>query len=310
MKCFYPRTVGFSADGKTIVWSQKQRSKEYAEFQLPCSKCLACRLEYARSWAVRCVHESLMHENNSFITLTYSDEYLGDGRLHYRDFQLFMKKLRRKCDQKIGVFVTGEYGEKFQRPHWHACVFGYRPKDAEYKYSNDRGDRVYSSTSLTELWGQGVVDFGEVTFESAGYCARYAAKKLIHGRDQEHDFHPISKKSSKQAIGKSWLEKFWPDAFNRGNILLPNGQSSAIPRYYEKWLKEKHPDAFYRYLINKKLTKQSDAIENSAEEFSKWMNELILFRDRGVQFDPITRAEVDRTILDLNFKKLQENLKL
>ena len=69
----------------------------------------------------------------------------------------------------------------------------------------------------------GNTELGSVTFESAGYCARYSAKKLVHGKDDEHDFNPISKKSSKHAIGKTWLEKFWPDVFNHGHLVLPNG---------------------------------------------------------------------------------------
>ena len=121
MRCTSPRKVGFQADGKTISWSPKQYSKEYPSFQLPCGKCIQCRLEYARSWAVRCVHEAKMHEENSFVTLTYSDEHLKNPKLQYSDFQKFMKRLRFvNNDRKIGVFVTGEYGEKNKRPHWHA----------------------------------------------------------------------------------------------------------------------------------------------------------------------------------------------
>ena len=196
MRCTSPRTVGFQADGKTLCWSKNNYSKEYATFQLPCGKCIECRLSYAREWAIRCIHEAQMHEENCFVTLTYSQENLKSPFLQYRDFQLFMKKLRFAYpNKKIGVFVTGEYGEKTKRPHWHAIIFNYRPSDAIKKYTTDRGDTVYSSESLSKIWDHGIAEFGSVTLESAGYCARYAAKKLVHGADEDHDFQPISKKS-------------------------------------------------------------------------------------------------------------------
>lgn len=213
MRCSYPRTVSFQHDGKTIAWSPKYHSKEYASFQLPCGQCLQCRLEYARQWAVRCVHEAKMHEKNSFITLTYADEHLKSPKLIYSDFQLFMKRLRKGLPDgsRISYLVTGEYGDEHKRPHWHAIIFNFRPSDLVYKYSNERGDKIFSSCVLEETWGKGITEVGDVTFHSAGYCARYAAKKLIHGKDSEHDYHPISKKSTRQAIGRSFIEKYWED---------------------------------------------------------------------------------------------------
>ena len=73
MRCSFPRKVGFLPDGKTITFSYKESSLEFAHFQLPCGKCLACRLERARQWAVRGFHEAQMHPHSSFITLTYAD---------------------------------------------------------------------------------------------------------------------------------------------------------------------------------------------------------------------------------------------
>jgi hypothetical protein len=267
VRCTRPRDVGFKSDGKTIAWSLRHRSKEYSSFQLPCGKCLSCRLEYARSWAVRCVHEAKMHPENSFITLTYSDENLGDPKLNYRDFQLFMKKLRFAYpNREIGYFVTGEYGEQRKRKHWHALIFNWRPTDCVYKYSNERGDQVFSSKTLDRLWTQGITEIGSVTFESAGYCARYAAKKLVHGPDESHEYTPISKKSSKHAIGKKWLEKYHEDLFNYGNLIINGRPAGSIPRYYEKWLQKHHPQKWVDYVTQAKLRKSLQAAARSDEE--------------------------------------------
>lgn len=302
MRCTSPLTAGFLADGKTITFSKKSASKEYVSFQIPCSKCIQCRLEYGRQWAIRCVHEAQMHTKNMFLTLTYDDEHLKSDKLIYEDFQKFMKRLRKLSNTPIGVFVTGEYGDKKKRPHWHACIFGYEPNDAKYKYSNDRGDKVYESETLKKLWPQGISEYGAITIQSAGYTARYAAKKLIHGNDQDHDFHPISKKSSKNAIGKKWLETYYKDVFNYGYIVLPDGQRCGIPRYYEKWLKEKHFSEYLIYLKNIKYPQIKKMIENSESQYDESRH-----YNRPLQ---LTRNQVKDKIIKSKFKLLQDNLKL
>lgn len=313
MRCTDPRTVGFRSDGKTISWSPKHYSKEFATFQLPCGQCIACRLDYARQWAIRCVHESKMYDENSFITLTYSDENLKTPQLEYRDFQLFVKKLRKTyANKKIGLFVTGEYGETRKRKHWHAIIFNWRPTDCIYKYSNDRGDKVYSSKTLDRIWGHGITEIGSVTFESAGYCARYAAKKLVHGKDQNHDFQPISKKSSKHAIGKTFLEKFYKDIFNHGYIILPNGEQSSIPRYYEKWFKKHKPTEWEHYVTQtkqNKITRATDKARNDKAVMDS-ENDSRSRRSPGRYTAQITANKAKEKIQQSRFKLLQSKLKL
>ena len=211
-------TVGFQADGKTIVWSSRQASKEFASFQLPCSKCIECRLEQARAKAVRCVHEARMHEENSFVTLTYSEEKLESQKLIKEHIQLFNKRLREKySDRSIPIVYTGEYGEEKKRPHWHALIFNWSPDDKVLKYTNHTGDRVYTSSTLGDLWHYGNSEVGDISFQSAGYVCRYAAKKLVHGKDQDHQYHPIHQFGGRlHTIGKTFLEKYWPDIFNQG----------------------------------------------------------------------------------------------
>lgn len=314
MKCTSPRSVGFQSDGTTIAWSEKTISREYAGFQLPCGKCIECRLEYARQWAVRCVHEAQMHEKNAFITLTYSDEHLKSPKLIYSDFQNFMKKLRKTQNEPMGLFVTGEYGEKTKRPHWHAIIFNYWPSDSVFHSTSDRGDKLYSSENLDRLWGKNDNSkrpniIGEVTFESAGYCARYSAKKLVHGHDGAHDFEPVSKKSSKHAIGKKWLERFWPDIFSYGRCLLRDGTETSIPRYYEKWFKENYPIEWAYYVTEVKIQKCALAREK-AEKIKQEYIDMVQSRNRLHKKNPKSPLEIRRLITEDKFRKLQEHLKL
>ena len=99
---------------------------------LPCGQCYACRLNKSRDWATRCVLEAKMHDKNCFITLTYNDDNLPqDLSLHKEDFVKFMKRLRKNTGEKIRFYMAGEYGSLYQRPHYHACLFGYRPDDLQ-----------------------------------------------------------------------------------------------------------------------------------------------------------------------------------
>lgn len=302
-------TVGFLADGKTITWSPKKFNKEYAPFQLPCGKCIECRLKYAKEWAIRCVHEAQMHPKNIFLTLTYSNENLVSDKLIYSDFQKFVKKLRKLQNEPIGIFVTGEYGEKTKRPHYHAIIFNYAPNDSVLKYTNERGDKVFESKTLANLWGLGIAEFGSVTLESAGYCARYSAKKLVHGNDDEHDFHPISKKSSKHAIGKKWIEKYYPDVFNYGQIVLSDGSTSTIPRYYEKWYQKNHPQLYQKYIQTTKLEKIEKASKKTDQEIKEFRENSIERNQLG-KSNTLHPRKIRKIIQNEKFKQLQNHLKL
>lgn len=256
-----------------------------------------------------------MHSKNAFITLTYDDDHLKSSKLVYSDFQKFMKKLRKLQNEPMGVFVTGEYGDKTKRPHWHAIIFNWQPSDLRYFRKNERGDRIYDSAITRDIWGKGNIEVGSVTFQSAGYCARYAAKKLAHGKDQEHDFHPISKKSSKHAIGKKFLEKYWPDVFTFGHIVLPDGGTCSVPRYYEKWFKENHPSLWVRYVTEVKSQKIQFAEKKSAAEAAVYQEcvharRLLSLSTGRYRGDPATRLEARKAILRAKFQLLQGHLKL
>lgn len=311
MRCLSPRTVGFRADGKTISWSPKEYSKQFASFQLPCGKCIECRLEQARTKAVRCVHEAKMHDHNSFVTLTYSEENLQSERLIHEHIQDFNKRLREKfSEKKIPIVYTGEYGDEKKRPHWHSLIFNWYPEDAKYKYTNDNGDKIYTSQILSDLWRAGNAEVGSVTFKSAGYVCRYAAKKLIHGKDQDHQYHPIHQFGGRlHVIGKTFLEKYYKDLFNYGYVVLDNGTKCAIPRYYEKWLKKEHPKQWEAYVTEVKLPSITTAFNKSEKEKVETFITNTFKRDALKKGHQISKNEARRKIAEERFNRLQTYLK-
>lgn len=318
MRCIRPIKAGYGVTGD-IVYSSKKMTKELASFEFECRKCLPCRLNNAREKAIRCLHESRMHPDSIFLTLTYNEQSLKSDRLQIHDIQQFMDTLRQnvvrgikdkdlKEKLKISCMYTGEYGDKNKRPHWHVILFNYRPADSKYLRTTDRGERVFTSDLLTKLWGKGNIEFGSVTIDSANYVARYAAKKLVHGRDAEHDYHPVHKTSSKNAIGKRWIEKHWKRTFSLGFINLPNGSKAKIPRYYVDWLKKNHPDEWIRYVTEVRPKIMLDAEDKQKKDEMEYLSDLMSYS--GGTTMPLKKQDVKLTILKQKFKRLQSQLKL
>lgn len=318
MQCINPLPAYFDRLGN-IVHSPKQADRSISGFQLECRKCLPCRINSGRELAIRAMHEAQMHKNNIFLTLTYNDENLKSPKLQYLDFQLFMKSLlEKRCrditdpelKRKLSIpfMVTGEYGDKNQRPHWHAILFNYAPLDPKPERTTDLDHNVFTSEELSNLWGKGRIEYGSVTLESASYVARYAAKKLIHGPDDSHDYHPVHHRSKQHAIGKSWISKYWKFTFENGYVTLPNGQKAKIPRYYSDWLKKNQPTQWEDYVTKLRHENTIKALKKSRDEEIQYLTELMNRNNGSPRL--IHPNKMKLTILNQKFKRLQEKLKL
>ena len=95
MPCFHPLKAYRSLEGG-IQFHSPYSDLDHS-FPIPCRQCTGCRTEYARQWAMRLTLEQEMWDNNIFITLTYDNDHLPEhNTLVKKDFQLFMKRLRKK----------------------------------------------------------------------------------------------------------------------------------------------------------------------------------------------------------------------
>lgn len=238
------------------------------EVELPCGQCIGCRTDKAKEWALRCVHESQMYENNCFLTLTYADCHYPPTLIPHH-FTTFVKRLRKKYVGKnpfhyethpeerkawqlkngIRYFMCGEYGEQFSRPHYHALLFGYRPHDLE-----DFAKDWSISPSLEKIWGHGFVSVGDVTYDSAMYVASYVTKKITGDLAYDHYWwydpytdqeYPVEREygrmSRNPGIGKGWLEKYGRDVYPEGYV-VHNGNKYKPPRFYDDNWSSDYPD--------------------------------------------------------------------
>lgn len=210
------------------IWLHERR------IYVPCGKCKQCLMKSTYDWAHRIMIEASHHEKNCVVTLTYNEEhYPIDGLLHYRDVQLFLKKLRKHF--KVRFFVSGEYGDQKGRPHYHCILFGYFPDDCEYMFQR-HGNRFYKSEFLNATWGNGFATVGTLTEKSAFYCAKYL-QKLNFSKAPVKPFVHMSLKPGigYQAYSKEMLES---------KKLYVNGRACSLPRFYFKRLKDDFPEVF------------------------------------------------------------------
>ena len=266
MPCYSPLSGYYARQtnksGKRSIVFDLKLGYQDMPVQVPCGQCIGCRLDYSRSWAIRCLHEAETHIENCFITLTYDDNHLpSDGSLVKHHLQDFFKRLRRRNEpKKIKYYACGEYGEKYSRPHYHACVFNHDFEDKEL-WSTKQGTKLYISKELQSLWPKGFSTIGDVTFDSAAYVARYILKKQNSNTDinisddaynnailadgkyyskfcKEHGLmsHPIQPEyttmSRRPGIAYEWYKKYKSDIYPDDFIVI-KGRKMPPPKYYE-----------------------------------------------------------------------------
>lgn len=141
-----------------------------------CGQCLPCRINKAREWTHRMLLEATVHDESSFITLTYHDEFLPDPPdVKKSHLQQYLKKLRSYTNGKtFRYYGVGEYGDESWRPHYHIAIFGLGPED--------RGniERAWSENGDS----RGFIYFGSITKDSARYISGYCVKKLTRCDDK------------------------------------------------------------------------------------------------------------------------------
>lgn len=312
MPCFHPidayKPNGYTENKKLIfekhnpTMIEVMDRKGYSPLQVTCGQCVGCRLERSRQWAMRCMHEAQMHKQNSFITLTFNDPALWARKnpksLDVTDFQKFMKRLRKILSpKKIRFYHCGEYGEKSQRPHYHACIFGEDFSEDRVLYKTTaQGHRLYTSTTLNKAWTDpitkmplGYAIIGDLTFESAAYTARYIMKKQSGKGDyykedgtyvpspetyyqdldpetgEITDLQPeYNTMSRNPGIGKTWYNEYKNDVYPHDFVVV-NGKRCRPPRYYDTQLQTERPYDFEEI----QLLREQNAIDADIKHFDK-----------------------------------------
>lgn len=230
MACFYPRDAWRSrqvneSGKRSLVYNVREGFQDM-HLQVPCGKCTGCRADQALMWSIRAYHESTLHTQNSFVTLTYDEKHLPvDAKLDKAHLQLFFKRFRRSGN-RVRYFACGEYGEQSRRPHYHAIIFGQDFLGDAIRIN----DQLYSSPFLAERWGLGFVSVAPVNMQSICYVCGYTQKKA-------GDPDTFTLMSRRPGIGHDWLDKYKVDLLHEGVVTI-EGREYPVPKRYLEWYED------------------------------------------------------------------------
>lgn len=268
-------------------------------YEVPCGKCEICRTEKSKEWATKAWCEGQMWKNGCFITLTYDNEHLPEDRkLKRSDIQKFWKDLRyhlykdtkneteidlseerdaleeiystpledifgknarRKNRYPIRYLNCGEYGPATKRPHYHAQIWNFIPKDLKFYKTDKRGHDMFNSESLSKIWGKGFVVIEYANEKTAAYVARYCTKKF---KRTEKEQEKMKKKKQLEFIGASslgfigyfyWV-KFKDMIKKNMGVLMKwkdHTRIAKIPKAMEKAWKEENEEEYEEYEFEK-----------------------------------------------------------
>lgn len=294
MACYHPNTAlwygEMTEQGKkkyTIIpqhpdrVSNKAFLKPLEVIEVPCGKCIGCRLDYSRQWANRCMLEAKQWSDNYMITLTYDDinvklvngvnretgELQLVGTLKPGDLTKFMKDLRRYYKyhynhDNVRFYACGEYGDKTYRPHYHVIVFNCPIPDMEKFFLNKDREQIYLSDSIQKIWGKGIITVAKLEWQVAAYVARYVMKKR-KGKDSDEFYKKLGvqpefvRMSRSPGIARDYYEnnKDKIYAFDEIHLERKNGNVMTIKpcKYYDRLYDLDSPEALAAIKKERKL---------------------------------------------------------
>lgn len=229
---------------------------------IPCGRCVFCRLKNSFGKSTRIVHELETWDTACFLTLTYNDDTLPISskglptltRGQSGHLTKFFKRLRKCINRPVKYFSCGEYGERTARPHHHAVLYGYDFADDRRYLKMSGNHKLYTSQLLTDLWQHGNCYIGSVTWESASYVASYVVKKLT-GPDAAvtYDYFDLVPPymTASLGLGLNWIDRWMHDVYPRDRINV-NGHLVKPPRYYDDRLKKTNPDLYADVMRNRR----------------------------------------------------------
>lgn len=257
-------------------------------FQVPCGRCLACRVARSREWATRIVCELGYHDYAHFYTLTYDDEHLvrgykDRGYLFKTHLQKHIREVRRNCPPKMTkYFACGEYGEDRGRPHYHVLFFGCK------------NTGIYQ-----DCWPHGEVRaIGTVTYDSARYVADYMFKQY-HDPDFAADAVQLPQPFilMSQGLGRRFAEDNEAQIRHLGfSFYIRDGRRVGVPRYFRKILgitTEEFRDSVNESGRAREIfdfwRSRPEGVPPANMSRATWLHRFVV---------PAARAQSERTLLD------------
>lgn len=256
--------------------------------KIPCGKCIGCKFDYTKQWSDRMIMELADNDGKGiFITLTYNNENVPFAvdehglpvslTLQKRDFQLFLKRLRKHFSEKsIRFFACGEYGGRTLRPHYHAIIYGLSLSDfpdLSVHGMNELNQLYFISPLLAKIWSNGFALLSDVSYKTCAYVARYNVKKAYGDNVKPHELAEDSfvLMSRRPGIASRFYENH-PFFFETMSAYFSDSNGSvrvSCPSYFLKRLSLDSPD-FYDKIVRERrqLSKDRELLRLARSDLS------------------------------------------
>lgn len=152
-----------------------------------CHECWQCYEQSINDWVGRNIAESKTSVACHAVTLTYGRNSADDvdhpraAILTYSDVQKYLKLLRRH-GYPVRYFVTGEFGSKKGRAHWHIMLY----------WQDKVPGHILDKNFMEEHWPHGWSFWTKPTPHAVRYNCKYIQKDM--GDDQRQGHLAMSKK--------------------------------------------------------------------------------------------------------------------
>lgn len=254
---------------KTDAGDYYLKANNHPLIKVPCGKCPACLKQKRNEWVFRLSEMMRVSTTAYFITLTYDDDHLYyysevDGinpTLRKEHVKQFMHNLVNKGNKRwqehlkkqglpyserkanrvhIKYFLVGEYGDQFDRPHYHLIVFDYP------------ADREIITQDCQSLWKKctNIVDVRYCT----GALINYITKYMLKDDDIDYEklmvlppFRLMSKGLGKTFVSSATVRRFVPeqkyiDKVGTAYYSIPKYLRDKMEKQYYKKYHDIDPD--------------------------------------------------------------------
>lgn len=191
---------------------------------ISCGRCFCCRLDMQSSIVNRLYCAWKYYNVSAFVTFTYDDEHLRfnngfvNPTLSKEDLHRYLDKIRHQLDLDYAYYVCGEYGDKFNRPHYHAIFFGL--------------DYQLHKSFFEKSWKLGSVKVLPLTSKAFNYVTKYVTSSNSQDDSLYFDYGiipPFHKYS--RGLGSQYFLKYRDDIETKGYFVL-DGRKIVVNRYY------------------------------------------------------------------------------
>lgn len=280
--------------------------------EVACRKCWQCRKRRVDDLIGRCIAESKFSDKTYACTLTYGESAgVNAATLVYKDVQKFLKRLRKKF--QVRYIVTGEYGTKKNRAHWHIILFfkGKYPEPQKMeKFGKPKKRGEYRV--VWKYWPHGFTYFQKPDWKGFQYALKYVLKdqdervKITHIAMTKFPplgdiyFRELAKQHVEEMIlPRNVMYKF-RDVRNSKNKIKEfcmQGKTKDLFirrirwRWYKKYRKEPMNEMFEEYFENETRPQEFD-VEMETKRLQRTVRYVESWPDVKVDNEHWTKADV------------------